>query len=383
MRTKKHNFINLPKPLKKSDYQEICDLLVDRLKDNSAIISIYLSSGHWVPGISDLDIVIVRKAAVGKDEKIPSPWGLSEKAKYIFTHNFWELDEESFKNLRYIVPGISLKLLWGKDISIYHPQNELQGEEYQFLNAIIIFDFLVNKLLFFPRYLERAQLDARQIIGEVYSLVYTLDALNSIGVRAIKTDFPERIKQLRNTWFAHSREKNLQELTILLEESIDLILEIVIRLDDFVKNHNLSTNSFIFKNRKYYIVSDKEWTKEKFIDNFSKGYISIKRPFSNRVLENFKLVLPESLSYFFTAYANQKGVLSDWIKKSLNNYQGMDISVNQGAYRHIKEVNDSAQTGIKYGFARIPFPYGFLIHSQTLLSRLGDALILFLRKVKK
>lgn len=376
---KKYHFVNLPKPLEKSDYQEICDLVVSRLKNNPAIKSIYLSSGRWVPGISDLDIIIIRKAEIS--EKIPSPWSLSEKAKYIFTHNFWELDEESFKNLRYIVPGISLKLLWGKDISIYHPQNKLPSEEYQFFNAIIIFDFLINKLLFFPRYLEYTQLNARQILGEVYSLVYTLDALNLIGVQTIKTDFPKRIRQLRETWFIHNQEENLQELTVLLKESIDLILEIVIRLDDFVKKHNLPTNKFIFKNRKYYIISDKNWTKEKFTNNFLKGYISVKRPFSNRVLENFKLVLPESLSYFLMAYAGQKGILSDWIKKSLGDYR--EISVNQGAYQHIKTINSSAQAGIEYGFARIPFPYGLLIRSQTLLSRLGDILVLSLRKVKK
>jgi len=50
--------------------------------------------------------------------------------------------------------------------------------------------------------------------------------------------------------------------------------------------------------------------------------------------------------------------------------------------RHVKIINNSAQISVKYGFSRIPFPFGLLIHKQTLLSRLGDILILFLRKAK-
>ena len=377
---KKYTFFNLPKILKESDYQELSDLTVEKLKNISGIKSIYLSSGIWIPGISDLDIIIVCDERAKKSGKMLAPWQLSEKAKYIFTHNFWELDEESFKFIRYISPSINLKLLWGKDIPVFEIKKELSQKEYQFIFATVIFDFLINKLLFFPRYINNFQLNVRQLLGEIYSLIYTLDIFNSINFQPIKTDFPERIKKLRENWFISNKEKNLKELVILLEESIDLILEIVVKLNNFVEDHNLLKRKFIFKNRKYYIASDKNWTKDKFINNFLKGHISIKKPFSNRILENFKLVLPESFSYFFTAYINQKGILSDWIRKNLN-ISSKEISVNPEIIRHIKIINNSAQTSIKYGFSRIPFPFGLLIHKQTLLSRIGDILILSLRKV--
>jgi len=379
----KTNFLNLPKPLKESDYQELSDLVVEKLKNIPAVKSIYLLGGSWMPGISDLDITIVRKTIKKGEQGIPSPWALSHKSKYIFIHNFWELDEESFRNLKYFTHDTPPKLLWGKDISIRNPQSELSDKEYQFLEIMIIFDFLINKLLFFPRYLKQTQLNIRQVLGEVYSLIYTLEVLDLTGLQTIETDFPEKIKKLRETWFDNNQEENIKELMILLEQSIDLILEVVVRLDNFVKEHNLPTSNLIFKNRKYYLTFDKDWTKDKFISNFFKGHIAIKRPFSNRVLENFKIVLPQSLSYFFMVYANQEGLVSDWIRKSLTGLQKMDIPVNQGIYQHIKVINDSAKASIKYRFDRIPFPYGLLIHSQTLLSRLGDILILSLRKIKK
>jgi len=376
----KYIFSNLPKEMQVSDYKEVCDLIVDKLKNNTDIKSIYLSSGVWIPGISDLDIIIIyHKNREGIS--IPSFREISEKAKYVLIHSFWELDEESFKNLEYLVPGVSLKLLYGKDILTRSSKNELLEKERRFLYAIVIFDFLINKLLLFPRYLKYAKLDVRRVLGEVYSLVYTLDMLNSINAQTIDTDFPERIRQLRKTWFINNQEENLQELIVLLNDSIDLISEIVIKLDDFIKEHDLPTNRFVFKNRKYYIAFDKNWTKEKFKSNFFKGYVFIKRPFSDRILENFKLVLPESLSYFLMAYSNQKGPLSDWIRKSLSDYQ--DIPTDKGVYQHIKIINDSAQASIKLGFARIPFSYGYLHKKQTLISRLGEKSILFLRTIKK
>ena len=375
----KHIFSNLPKEMQVSDYKGTCDLIVDKLKNNTDIKSIYLSSGTWIPGISDLDIIIIYHKN-RKGISIPNFEEISEKAKYVLLHSFWKLDEESFKNLEYLVPGASLKLLHGKDILIRNSKNELLEKEYQFLHAVVIFDFLINKLLLFPRYLKYTKLDIRKTLGEVYSLVYTLDMLNLINAQTIDTDFPKRIRQLRKTWFINNQEENLKELMVLLEDSIDLILEIVIRLDDFVKKHNLPTNRSVFKNRKYHITFDKDWTKEKFKSNFFKGYIFIKRPFSDRILENFKLVLPESLSYFLMAYANQKGPLNDWIRKSLNNYQ--DIPINKGVYQHIKVVNDSVQTSIELEFTRIPFSYGYLHKKQTLISRLGEKLILFLRIIK-
>jgi len=379
---KKYHFVNLPKKFEKSDYQEVCDLIVNHLKDNSDIKSVYLSSGVWIPGISDLDIIIIHHKK-RKEIPIPNFREISEKAKYVLLHGFWELAEECFKNVNYISPGLRLKLLYGEEILRYEPEKELNLKEHHFFLSGIIFEYLINKLLLFPRYLRKTQLNVRQLLGEIYSLTYTLEVFEIINPGAIKTDFPQRIRQLRGTWFNNPPEKNLRELINLLIKSIDLISELTLGLSEFVKKENLPMKSLVFENRKYYIIFNEKWTQEKFINNFEKGYISLKKPFSSRVLESFKLVLPSSLSYFFLAYVQEQGPLSNWIIKSLNDYPKTIFLINRGLKKHIKIINQSYQTTIDYGFSRVPFSYGSLVGKQTKISRLSDKLILFLTRIKK
>lgn len=379
----KYQFVNLPRPMPESDYQEVCQLVVDKLKNKPGIRSIYLSSGSWIPGISDVDIIIVCNQGLKGKIDIISLRNLSEKTKYLFLHGSWILKENTFKRINYLTPGLSLKLLWGEEISIDNPQKDLSQEDNQLLYAGLIFDYLINKLLLFPRFFKKTELNTRQLLGEIYSLTYTLQIFELIAPGAIQTDFSQRIIQLRQTWFNNPQEENLRELTSLLEESIDLILELTAKLADFIAKKNLPMSTLVFNNRKYYIVFSQHWTKKEFIDNFEKGYIAFKRPFSNVILENFKLTLPSPLSYFLIAYASQAGLLSAWIRNNLNNYQQTDLLINQGIISHVKIINDSAAENKKHGFGRIPFPYGSLVGSRTFLNFLGDELILFLRRIKK
>jgi len=374
-------FTNLPKKIQISDYKEVCDLIVDKLKSNTDIKSIYLSSGRWTPGISDLDIIIV----YNKNKKgivIPDFRKISKKAKYVLLHGFWELDKESFEKVNYISPGLCLKLLYGEELFNIDPKKELNKKEYSFFLSGIIFDYLINKLLLFPNFLNKKEIDVRQLLGHIYSLKYTLEIFDIVCPRVIETDFSLRIKKLRDNWFNEKEEDNLKELINLLNKSIDLILEIVIGLDGFIKDNKLQFKSVVFKNRKYYITFKENWKKDDFLNVFKNKYIFLKNPFSNRILENFRLTLPISLSYFFLIHNKQQGLLSNWIRKSLN-YKKNNLKVNKGLEKHINILNDSFKKTMDYNLSRIPFSYGSMISKQTKISYLGEKMILFLRVINK
>lgn len=382
---KKYKFFNLPQILKESDYHETCNLFVNNLKDNPNIKSIYLAGGPWVPGISDLDILIIYHQKIKKETYRPTPWKFSIKEKHLYSYmdfDIWNLTENSFRNLYYINSPTSLKLLWGEEILLRSPKNELSQDNFQSLNAILIFDFLINKLLFSPRHFKSFKIDVRRMLGEVYSLRYTLELLQSIDPQPIGIDFISRIKKLREEWFDKDQIENLQELVSVYSKSIDLILDIVVKLNNFIQNQNLPMSDIVLKNRKYYIVFNKQWTKEKFLDNFKKGYIFLKRPFSDRIIENFKLLLPLPLSYFLMVYANYSGSQSNWIKECLVGYQKITTPIDKGMREHIKMTNDFVQDSIDHSFARIPLSYGCLAKKQRFISYLGEKLILFLRRIK-
>lgn len=381
------NFYNLPKHFQKADYEKACDLAAASFKNNPDIRAAYLEGGEWAPGISDVDITVVYNDKIENRAAVQSPWSLSEKAKYLFLHTYGSYNEESFRNFYYLVPDkINLRLIYGKAVPILDAHKELSSKDYKFLNAILIFDFLVQKLLFYPLRLMSKTQDARRLLGEIHSITYTLGMMEALTGEQMGGDFSAEIKRLRKNWFEEDLEKNLKNLASLLNEGIDLILDMVIKLNDFIKSQSLPADSrIIFKNRKYYIIFDEKWSKEKFLQSFFKGYLVLKNPYSKRAVENFKLVLPPYLSYFLMAYSSYQGPLSDWIRGGLLNYKKLEnFFVPAGIEKHIINTNNLAQADIENkGLFRIPFSYGLLTGRRTIASKIGEKLILFLRTIKK
>lgn len=378
----KYHFYNFPKPLERSDYLEVCDLVVNNFKNNPDIVSLYLEKGsEWVPGISDLDILIVYKNGAS----VQASRNLSEKARLLLDYGSY--DEQNFQNLYYLIPDRNnVKLLWGKEISIRHPKEELSFKDYQSLTAMVIFDLLIKKLLPHPRFLMNREINVRTLLGELYSLIYTLEMFEIISGKKEGGDFPAKIKRLKNNWFNGTDGQNIKELASLFKEGVNLILEMTAGLADFIKSQSLPTDSgIIFKNRRHYIVFDENWGKEKFFKNFMNGSLTVKNPFSSRTIENFKLILPGHLSYFLMAWAAYSGPLSDWIRKGVVYYQKpTSFIVPEGMERRIVKTNDFVKSSIEnHGFFKIPYSYGLLAGGQTMTSKLGERIILLLRNIKK
>ena len=385
---KKYHFFNLPQPRTKKDYQNACDLTVNQLKQYPEVKSVYLSGSRWQLGISDIDILAIFHDQPIKDIDKFAPWDLPEKAKFFFTHSYGKYNQQFFENLSYAVTDKNqerLKLLYGQPISLHSPIQELNQNDYQFLNAVIIFDFLINKLLIYPKVLWLQKIDVRRQLVLLHSLTYTLEVAEVLNHRKFGQDFISDIKNLRGDWFNQNQPDNLKELIRLSVQGIELILEIVRELTDFVEKKSLSQNKdLIFKNRQYYIVFDPAWHQEKFLDWFKKGYLCFRNPFSGQLRENFKLILPVPLSYFLIAYAEANGTFSQLVRQHSKNYQSINLSLNQGVSKHIQALNQLVKDSIKQnGLLNTPFPYGFLLKKQGLVSQLGDWLMLFLRLFKR
>lgn len=380
-------FYNLPKHFQKTDYEEACNLAAASFKNNPDIKAAYLEGGEWVPGISDVDLTVVYNDRMENRVAVKSPWSLSEKAKYLFLHTYGSYNEESFRNFYYLVPDkINLRLIYGKAVPILNAREELSPKDYKFLNAILIFDFLVQKLLFYPLNLMVKKQDARRLLGEIHSITYTLGMTEDLIGEQMGGDFSIKIKQLRKNWFGENQEENLKKLASLLEEGVDLVLDIVVKLNDFIKSQSLPADSrIVFQNRRYYVIFDEKWSKEKFLQNFFRGHLILKNPYSKRTVENFKLVLPSHLSYFLMAYSNYDGPLSNWIGGGLLNYKKLgNLFVPTGMKKHIISTNNLVQADAENkGLFRIPFSYGLLTGRRTITSRIGEKIILFLRSIKK
>lgn len=384
---KNHQFNDFPKPFKEDEYWEVCRLVLRELKKNPDINSVYLAGSRWVPGISDLDIIVVYK---NKLPKIKSgvPRKISEKVDYLFTHNYGSYDIKSFENIFYIIPdNTDFKLLYGKDLKIHFPEQELDKENFNFLYAILIFDLLINRLLFFLDYSFAKKTMVRNALCQIYSLTYTLEMIEQILNRQIEKDFKKRIAYLRNNWFNNRLEDNLDNLLDLEKQSIQIILRIIKYLDEFISNYfNLKNSEIYFRNYKFEIKFDKQW-KDKIISTYKNGSLILTNPLNGRKKINYKFILPESFSYFLLAYSQHNGLLNDWIKRGLKNKNNLKIAKEKiplGISRHIFVLNALVRKDKEYqGLLKIPFSYGLILGKRTLASKLGETFLKFKRFFKK
>ncbi|MBI4128684.1 MAG: nucleotidyltransferase domain-containing protein, partial [Parcubacteria group bacterium] len=116
-------FINDPEPRSIAQYHDAVATVLDLLRKGPDVKAVYLAGGKWMPGISDIDLMVVFP-----DDAIPpaplfSPRRLSEETAYCFTHNMGTYDETSFAHLFFIIPDLTrLECISGTPISVEDPR---------------------------------------------------------------------------------------------------------------------------------------------------------------------------------------------------------------------------------------------------------------------
>lgn len=349
---------NLPIKLDRSDYENCVNLIREEARQNPTVSSVYLMGGEWSLGISDLDIVVIYKDGL-EPKTLRNPWSLSDKAKFIFTHRYLSFSENAAKYFYFLYPRETANL------------RHVTGTEQQFLAipeqnrkwtlAFVLFDVLINKLLLFSKFKKESQ-NVRQLIGVLYSLVYTVWMVREISGKNIDNGFEVRIKKLRADWFILDKDAALQELNFLLEEGILLVSRAVVELSDFVSREVESGNStsaenFKFSNEKCAVKFVDKWSHEHFIAEFSKS-LTLNLGVLNKKVESFRLVLPTSLTAFFQAYAHGEGEFSRLMRRHISNAQ--NFSKIKSLEDHVKAVNLAYKSSvISQGLFKIPYAYGF------------------------
>lgn len=373
---------NLPIRLERSDYERCVDLLKVEVASNPTISSVYLMGGEWCPGISDLDIVIIYKDGA-RPRAVSSPWSLSEKANFIFTHRYLSFNQKSADYFYFLYPKetTNLRLLAGAE----HNFLATSVNDRQWTLAFILFDVLVNKLLLFGKF-KKTPLNVRQLLGSLYSLVYTGWMVREISGIEISHDFGDRIKKLREVWFMLDSNLAMQELLVLLEEGMVLVSRAVIRLDNFVSS-KVTTNAFDtkvrFANAKFSVKFTDKWSTQEFVKEFRKSLIWDSKLFCKKA-ESFRLLLPTSFGVFLRAYAQGEGGFSDAVRQHLSYAGGwMETTSSASLVNHVKAVNLAYESSVASGgLFKIPYSYGFSAGKQSAKSRLFWKFYSLLRELR-
>lgn len=359
-------FEDWPKKLEERDSIKALDLAVADLKNNQNVVAVYSMGRKWVPGISDLDLIVVYRDGVSKIHS-NDPRNLSGPANYIFTHDYMHFNASIFKNLYYIYPDkIDLKLEFGREISLNNPKNELTENDFKLLEASIVLDFLVTKVLLLPRFFtpdskKKNIIKVREILLFLYSFTHTIEMTERLTGRKINSAFCQEIRDLRKTWFDLTEEKQKEGLLKAVDDGFNVSALLTEAWDEFLKAE-LSLNelpkNLVFSPPGLKIIGVEKWNKNDFWQTFLRGTVKMKIPFWGRELKNYKLLVPSSFFAIFSLYAKGKGPYSRWFGMFLKDG---DLSVieNNGITKRLEVLNNFPIQKNKKALFTLPFHYGF------------------------
>lgn len=359
----KLKFYNFPRHLKRSDYEKAVELTINILEKNPYFVSLYLMNDNWIPGISDIDFIVVYKNGIPSVSNRPENSFLGN-SKYII-HDYTNYDQATFRNIRYIYPSkFDLLFLRGEKFNVLLPENELSDNEVKLLKASFVLDCLVNKVLLFPFNFQR-DIDVSRALLFLYSFTYTALLIEEITAKKFKSCFPDKIKSLRSQWFSLSKKKQKNILANLIEEGFKFGVQLTEEFDLFLKSFfNIQDfpQNLAFNPPNLFLKGFDDWNQEDYFKRMRR--IRLKVPFTKIKLLKYHLIVPSSFFILFNMYAKYNGDYGNWFRKFLTpsvfniNYQNFEIARGM-TNKRIECLNNISKTGdgglltnttVRYGF---------------------------------
>lgn len=371
-------YTNLPKPLAREDYESLAAAAARTLSVLPGVRAVYLLGDTWMPGVSDMDLLVV--CDDGRDTALPGPWSLSKEASFIFTHRYLAMGRGAARKLLYLFPEetTSLRRLAGDDIGFERPKEALAADEYRDLLACVFFDVLVTKLLPLAGELSlrgHGGTDVRARIGALYSLRYSERLLGLVCGYAMPEALRGQIESLRAQWFERGEA---QSLALMEEVSRECAAEIFAMAAAFAEHSAArypGAPAGRFFNGRYACTFVDGWNKEAFLESFARKRLRL-RAFG-RTLAHDTLVLPRPLSAYFAQYASAQGVLGEKMRGA---FSGAPAEPQGGIAAHIGALEaafeDYAQSR---GGHKIPYAFGFAPRAEPRLRLLLTRLCLSIK----
>lgn len=257
-----YRFDNHPRYEPVERYEEALETFLERIEDVPGVVSVYESGtgGVSVPGISDIDLVVVVENDVDDTTALRERIEDAKIDEYFFHHGPEVLTRASFSEYYNVLPmPKDLRLHYGEELSY-----EKNRDEYNYLaylvdqvNTTYPFEFL--EFLFFPGITLRDRqydiavndfidlfapsavarqlpvwIDTRFAVHRLNSLRNDMQLfVQSAGVDAPVLDrFDERITEMRGGWFEHDRQTKERLLRECLEDAVTACFAFVGHLRD-------------------------------------------------------------------------------------------------------------------------------------------------------
>jgi|GEM_PF-1489470 len=283
---------------------------INALTKQKGIVSIYQMGSVSMPGISDIDFIVVVDKEFGNDELkqcINEFYKLTDAERYVIKHPPSAfISEELFGKTSYIHPTFNLARLFGDELL----KGELEQAKpvMQLINIVDL--FLMEFPVEFFNELQDKEIAVRNYLMRMKSLTLSANIMRANGIE-IPQDvqiFLDNILGLISSWFTNDDKTNLKMITQSILKAEDTILQIIESLRNkfiglgFTVDCNEKTAGIYAG--KVFFVNDWNIEDAKFI--------------ANSVLDNYGYscsVLPAEFLFSVIQYANGDDRLSHRIKR--------------------------------------------------------------------
>lgn len=201
-------------------YENSMRSMIEKLKKEAAIASIYQIGSISNPGISDIDMVLVlREDRIFKKDPLE---GLSKLERYLFLHPLHGVSRSDFVEAKQYALFHNWQLLWGEEQT--EVDDGIPEKEFERLRIQTALEYLVSNYISLTVLIAYAMCNVRAMLLTLKEMLYDLKLLGISSGRL--WDLLEKLVEWRGRWFGSPpSEKLLTELIYNCHSELHIFLE--------------------------------------------------------------------------------------------------------------------------------------------------------------
>ncbi len=349
---KKYKFFNFPKKYGIEDYKAAIQKIAKRYSKLDGLKAVYNWGGPSVPGISDIDLVMVfRRHAKSLPFLNRSFYFIGAKSRYLVRHPFMFIDEESFRQIRFVYPMANFVNVFGAKIKI----NKLSKIQDYFAKIALLNDIIIRH---YPRdflwQLVSREINVRDTLLRLNSLNYTIKILEDVA-NTKNSEWNRKmmlIKELRANWF---KNNNFELLISLNEDAVGISLEIIEEFKEFLFKKRiieiLAKDEVQYNGIKNKSLFIKNWSKKEALNEMAR---SIKK-------QRFYSALPIEFATQLIEYSKYYGLISNYIRSNIKGDVNYRLKYDAVIGERIRILNSQAELAsrLKHSDFAAFFDFGY------------------------
>ena len=216
--------IDYPQYFAESDYSQALDSMVNFLRRQPGVVSIFQVGSVSSPGISDIDILVLFEDNITCN--INPLDSLSSQERYIFMHNLFGLPRKYFYDAQRYSIFHDCKLLWGEDHQ-WRTYDQMT-KDYDILKEQIALEFFIKMFISLSVQYTYGITKVRGLALHTKAVLYDLEFLNVNSGKLF--DLVQTMIAWRNNWFQNSPSKDalenwIDDFYVIFTEFLKDILE--------------------------------------------------------------------------------------------------------------------------------------------------------------